>query len=110
MVYAYIQDVPIGEDLYRRIIDQLGPEPVAGQLLHLCLREPEGRLRYIEVWESEEPVHRPLRIESIPLWTPLSAGIDPAPNRRSTAWTSCTPPEPWWNRPGHDPHRRRSAR
>ena len=54
MVYAYIQDVPIGEDLYRRIIDRLGPEPVAGQLLHLCLREPEGRLRYIEVWESKE--------------------------------------------------------
>ena len=54
MVYAYIQDVPIGEDLYRRIVDQLGPEPVAGQLLHLCVREPEGRLRYIEVWESED--------------------------------------------------------
>ena len=54
MVYAYIQDVPIGEDLYRRIVDQLGPEPVAGQLLHLCIREPEGRLRYIEVWESED--------------------------------------------------------
>lgn len=54
MVYAYIQDVPIGEDLYRRIIDNLGPKPLAGQLLHLCIREPEGRLRYIDVWESEE--------------------------------------------------------
>lgn len=54
MVYAYIQDVPIGEDLYRRIIDKLGPEPLAGQLLHLCIREPEGRLRYIDVWESKE--------------------------------------------------------
>ncbi len=54
MVYAYIQDVPIGADLYRRIIDQLGPEPLTGQLLHLCVREPEGRLRYIDVWESEQ--------------------------------------------------------
>jgi len=54
MVYAYIQDVPIGEDLYRRIIDGLGPEPLAGALLHLCVREPGGRLRYIDVWESEQ--------------------------------------------------------
>lgn len=54
MVYAYVQDVPIGEDLYRRIIDGLGPEPLAGALLHLCVREPDGRLRYIDVWESEQ--------------------------------------------------------
>jgi len=54
MVYAFIQDVPIGEDLYRRIIEGLGPEPLAGQLLHLCIRQGDGRLRYIDVWESED--------------------------------------------------------
>jgi hypothetical protein len=54
MVYAYIQNVPIGEDVYRRIIDELGPEPLTGALLHLCVREPDGKLRYIDVWESEE--------------------------------------------------------
>jgi len=54
MVYAFIQDVPIGEDLYRRMIDGLGPEPLAGQLLHLCVRQGDGRLRYIDVWESEQ--------------------------------------------------------
>lgn len=54
MVYAYIQDVPIGEDLYRRIVDKIGPEPFPGGLLHLCVRQPDGRLRYIDVWESEE--------------------------------------------------------
>jgi hypothetical protein len=54
MVYAYIQDVPIGEELYRKIIDHLGTESVAGNLLHLCVRQPEGRLRYIDVWESEQ--------------------------------------------------------
>lgn len=53
MVYAYIQDVPIGDELYRRVIDNLGPEPMAGQLLHLCVRRPDGGLRYIDVWESE---------------------------------------------------------
>ena len=54
MVYAFIQDVPIGEEQYRRIIDNIGPDPVAGQILHLCVRESDGRLRYIDVWESEE--------------------------------------------------------
>jgi hypothetical protein len=54
MVYAYIQDVPIGADLYRRIIDEMGSEPLKGLLLHLCVREADGRLRYIDVWESED--------------------------------------------------------
>ncbi|MDQ6935141.1 MAG: hypothetical protein M3130_07645 [Actinomycetota bacterium] len=58
MVYAYIQDVPIGEDLYRQVIDHIGPEPLAGSLLHLCVRQPEGRLRYIDVWESEQACAR----------------------------------------------------
>lgn len=54
MVYAYIQDVPIGEDMYRRIVESLGPEPLAGGLVHLCVRLSDGRLRYIDIWESEE--------------------------------------------------------
>lgn len=58
MVYAFTQDVRIGEELYRRIIDNLGPEPLPGQLLHLCVRQPDGALRYIDVWESEEACTR----------------------------------------------------
>lgn len=54
MVYAYIQDVPIGEEFYRKIIAELGPEPIAGSLLHLCVRQPDETLRYIDVWESEQ--------------------------------------------------------
>ena len=54
MVYAYVQDVPIDETLYRRITAELGPEPLAGSLLHLCVRRPDGGLRYIDVWESKE--------------------------------------------------------
>jgi hypothetical protein len=54
VVYAFIQDVPIGPDLYGRIIEQLGPEPLAGSLLHLCVRRADGGLRYIDVWESEQ--------------------------------------------------------
>jgi hypothetical protein len=58
VVYAFTQDVPIDEALYRRIMEQLGPEPLAGQVLHLCVRRPDGGLRYIDVWESEEACAR----------------------------------------------------
>lgn len=58
MVYAYMQDVPIGEDVYRAIIAEIGPEPLAGSLLHLCVRQPDGHLRYIDVWESEGACER----------------------------------------------------
>lgn len=58
MVYAYIQDVPIDEAQYCQIIENLGPEPLAGQVLHLCVREADGRLRYIDVWDSQEACGR----------------------------------------------------
>lgn len=58
MVYAYIQDVPIGEDLYRKIIARIGPEPLAGLELHLCVRRADGKLQYIDVWESEQACER----------------------------------------------------
>ena len=57
-MYAYTKDVPIGPELYARIIDELGPEPLTGSLLHLCVSRPEGGLRYIDVWESEEACAR----------------------------------------------------
>jgi hypothetical protein len=58
MVYAYTQDVPIDPELYARIVDEMGPEPMAGLVLHLCVREPGGRLSYLDVWESEEACAR----------------------------------------------------
>ena len=58
MVYAYLQDVPIGPEVYGRIVEELGPEPLDGSLLHLCVRRPDGGLRYVDVWESEEACAR----------------------------------------------------
>ena len=58
MVYACIQDVPLGEDLYRDIIEKIGPEPIAGSLLHPCVRDSDGHLRYIDGWESEQACDR----------------------------------------------------
>ena len=57
-MYAYTQDVPIGPELYARIVEELGPEPLEGSLLHLCVRRPEGGLRYVDVWESPEACAR----------------------------------------------------
>ncbi len=53
-MYAFTQDVPIDEAFYRKITDGFGDEPMAGSVLHLCVRLPAGGLRYIDVWESEE--------------------------------------------------------
>lgn len=61
MVYAFTQDVPIDEPTYRKIMDRLGPEPIVGSLLHLAVRRPDGGLRYIDVWESEESCDRAFR-------------------------------------------------
>ena len=58
MVYAFTQDVPIDAALYGRITDELGDESMDGLLLHLCVRRPDGGLRYIDVWESEEQCTR----------------------------------------------------
>jgi hypothetical protein len=58
VVHAYMQDVPIDSDVYARITDALGPEPMDGLLMHLCVRRAEGGLRYIDVWETEEQCAR----------------------------------------------------
>jgi hypothetical protein len=58
MVYAFTQDVPIDAAFYGRITDALGDAPMDGLLMHLAVRNPEGGLRYIDVWETEEQCDR----------------------------------------------------
>jgi hypothetical protein len=53
-MHAFTQDVPIGEDLYRKIAENLGSEPMEGLIVHLVVRRDDGLLRYIDVWESKE--------------------------------------------------------
>ena len=56
---VYSEGAPrIDEELYRRIVEEIGPEPLAGSLLHLCVRRPEGGLRYLDVWASEQDCAR----------------------------------------------------
>ena len=58
MTYAFTQDVPIDADLYRLITDGLGDEPPKGLIIHLAIERPEGGLRYLDMWESEEDCNR----------------------------------------------------
>ncbi|MGI5290261.1 hypothetical protein ACQEVF_43955 [Nonomuraea polychroma] len=53
MVYAFTQDVPINADVYQKIIERLGDEPLKGLIVHMAATQPDGTLRYIDVWESE---------------------------------------------------------
>ena len=58
MTYAFTQDVPINADLYQQIVQGLGDAPPEGLILHIAIERPEGGLRYIDVWESEEHCDR----------------------------------------------------
>lgn len=53
-MHAFIQDVPISEELYAKIKEQLGPMPPPGLVVHLALRREDGTLRYVDVWESKQ--------------------------------------------------------
>lgn len=58
MPYAFTQDVPIDAAFYKRIADGLGDDPPKGLICHIAVERPEGGLRYIDVWESEEDCDR----------------------------------------------------
>lgn len=54
MAYAFTQDVPIDAAFYGRISEGLGDDPPPGLIAHVAVEKPEGGLRYIDIWESEE--------------------------------------------------------
>jgi hypothetical protein len=58
MTYAFTQDVPIDAAFYKRIADGLGAEPPKGLIAHLAVERPEGGLRYIDIWNSEQDCDR----------------------------------------------------
>jgi hypothetical protein len=74
VTYAFTQDLPIDAAFYMRIKEGLGDDPPQGMISHLAVALPEGGLRYIDVWESEQdwdrfveerlhPVVHPLLVE-----------------------------------------------
>ncbi|HEX3542022.1 MAG TPA: hypothetical protein VHT75_16440 [Acidimicrobiales bacterium] len=58
MTYGYTQDVPIDGAIYDRIVEGLGDKAPEGLLVHLAFERPEGGLRYVDIWESEEDCDR----------------------------------------------------
>jgi hypothetical protein len=70
-MYVFTQDVPIDSDFYARITEGLGPQPPDGLVLHLALQRPEGGLRYVDVWQSEEHCDRFIAQRLHPVIHPL---------------------------------------
>jgi hypothetical protein len=58
MAYATTNDVGIDEATYKAMQAQVGPEVPTGLIVHMAIKRPEGGLRYIDVWESEEDRQR----------------------------------------------------
>ena len=53
-MYAWSQNVPINEPIYRDVTARMGEAKMPGLLVHLAIRLEDGTLRYIDVWESEQ--------------------------------------------------------
>ncbi len=53
-LYAWTQDLPIDADTYREIVARMGDAPLPGNLVHLAIELPDAKMRYIDVWESEQ--------------------------------------------------------
>jgi hypothetical protein len=54
MTHAFTQEVPADKAFYARIKERLGDAPPPGLVVHVAIENPDGGLRYIDVWESEE--------------------------------------------------------
>lgn len=54
MPYAFTYDVPADERFYRRVRELIGDDYPHGLIVHLTIKRPEGGLRHIDVWESQE--------------------------------------------------------
>ena len=59
--YAFEQPVPITAEIYVKIRERLGEEPMDGLVVHLTVRASDGSLRYIDVWTSKEACDRAIR-------------------------------------------------
>lgn len=59
--YAFEQPVPITAEIYAKIRERLGPDPLEGLVVHLTVRAADGSIRYVDVWTSKEACDRAFR-------------------------------------------------
>lgn len=52
-VYAWTQQLPIDRGTYDDITARMADAEMPGLLVHLAIEDDNGRLRYVDVWESE---------------------------------------------------------
>jgi len=75
MTYAFTQDVPIDAAAYRKITDGLGRDLPPGLIVHVAMTRPEGGLRYVDVWESEEDWEKFAEDRLHPVVHPMLAAV-----------------------------------
>ena len=75
MTYAFTQDVPIDAAVYQKVLARLGDDPPKGMIVHVAIERPEGGLRYIDVWESEEDWDRFAEERLHPVVHPLLGAV-----------------------------------
>ena len=81
MTYAYVQDVPIGVDIYDEIIAGLGNQPPEGLIVHVAEVMDDGHLRYLDVWESKAACDRFTEERLHPVVGPVLARHQVHPDR-----------------------------
>ncbi len=94
-MYAYLQQVPIEPDIYAKVKDRLGSEPLAGLVVHLALRSPDGGLTCVDLWESREACDRAFHTSASTLPSSASSrrsAFSPtaSPSARSWRWSTCS--------------------
>ena len=73
MTYAFTQDARTV--VYQKVLDRLGDDPPKGMISHVAIERPEGGLRYIDVWESEEDWDRFAEERLHPVVHPLLGAV-----------------------------------
>jgi hypothetical protein len=79
-MHAFIQDVPIDRAVYERIRTGLGDDLPDGLVVHLALEQPDGTLRYVDVWRDREALDRFTEQRLHPVVGPVLAAADIHPD------------------------------
>jgi hypothetical protein len=95
MTYILITRSP-GQDLkeYQAVEDELGPEPPAGQVVHLAGETADGTLITADVWESSVAADRFAAERLFPAFSRLGAGPGPDTSAWAFEGTEVEAPKP----------------
>jgi hypothetical protein len=77
-LYAWNQDLPIDADFYAAVVERMGTAKMPGLVVHVAIEQPNGTMRYLDVWESEQACDDAFESVIHPVVHPLLAdrGVD----------------------------------